>query len=360
VINRIVGVEVKSAASRATMPALIDLMTGLGFFAVLMIGGREIIQGTRTVGDFMSFFSAMTLAFQPVRRLGDVAGSWQTAAASLERIYRLFDTESALKVVPDAPLFRPADTTIRVQDVHLSYDAHPVLNGLTFTAEAGKTTAIVGPSGAGKSTVFNLLTRLVDPASGLITIGGTDISRTDLGSLRDLFSVVSQDGALFDETIRENIILGHTDIPAARIEAAADAAHVTDFVRFLPNRLDSLAGPRGSSLSGGQRQRVAIARAVLRDAPVLLLDEATSALDAASEAVVQEALENLSKGRTTLVIAHRLATVRKADKIIVMEKGRVVEEGTHETLVNGNGLYASLCRLQFPDLDTETAEGSVP
>ncbi|MCB2117527.1 MAG: ATP-binding cassette domain-containing protein, partial [Rhodobacteraceae bacterium] len=298
--------------------------------------------------EFMSFFTAMALAFQPLRRLGDMAGAWQTAAASLERLYRLFDTQPSVKrVVAAAPA--PKETGIAFEDVHLAYGDHAVLRGLCFTAEPGKTTALVGPSGAGKSTVFNLLTRMVDPTSGRITVGGADIAALDLAALRDLFSVVTQEATLFDETIRENVLLGRTDVPEAALAAALDAAHVSAFAAHLPEGLETHAGPRGSGLSGGQRQRVAIARALLRDAPILLMDEATSALDAASEKVVQEALERLSAGRTTLVIAHRLATVRNAHKIVVMDRGRVVEEGTHEALLAENGLYAGLCRLQFSD-----------
>jgi len=348
ITQAIVRAETKTAAIRALVPALIDIVTGLGFFGVLLLAGPEVTAGQRTVGEFMSFFTAMSLAFQPLRRLGDMAGAWQTAAASLERLYRLFDTAPTVKAVA-APARPPETTGIAFDDVHLSYGDHRVLNGLAFTAEPGRTTAIVGPSGAGKSTVFNLLTRMVDPDSGRITLGGVDIATLDLATLRDHFSVVTQDATLFDETIRENVLLGREGVPEEILRAALDAAHVSAFAEALPLGLETPAGPRGSGLSGGQRQRVAIARALLRDAPVLLMDEATSALDAQSETVVQAALERLSQGRTTLVIAHRLATVRNADRIIVMDRGRVVEEGTHETLLAKGGLYAGLCRLQFSD-----------
>ena len=234
-----------------------------------------------------------------------------------------------------------------MEDVHLSYGDHDVLRGLSFTAEPGRTTAIVGPSGAGKSTIFNLLTRIVDPGAGTIRIGGVPVAQMELPALRDLFSVVTQDATLFDETIRENVLLGRCDITDETLQGALAAAHVSDFADRLPAGLDTPAGPRGSSLSGGQRQRVAIARALIRNAPILLLDEATSALDATSEALVQEALDKLSAGRTTLVIAHRLSTVRRADRIVVVDRGRAVEQGTHETLLAQDGLYAGLCRLQF-------------
>ncbi|MFN0113853.1 MAG: ABC transporter ATP-binding protein [Paracoccaceae bacterium] len=349
IVTEIVRNVVKTAASRAFMPALIDLVTGLGFFCVLILGGREIVEGRRTVGEFMSFFTAMALAFQPMRRLGETAGIWQTAAASLARIYAMLDLPVAIRSDAGAARPDPASTEVGFRDVHFAFGDNQVLKGLNFTAAAGKTTAIVGPSGAGKSTVFNLLARLADPDAGEITVGGMNIAGLDLGALRDLFSVVSQDASLFDETVRDNILLGRQDVAGDRLLEVAEAAHVLDFTRTLPEGLDTPAGPRGSGLSGGQRQRVAIARALLRDAPILLLDEATSALDSASEAAVQDALERLSEGRTTLVIAHRLATVRNADLIVVMDRGRVVESGRHDALLAAGGLYASLCRLQFAE-----------
>jgi subfamily B ATP-binding cassette protein MsbA len=207
----------------------------------------------------------------------------------------------------------------------------------------------VGASGAGKSTVFNLLTRLVDPDAGEVLVDGVPVAAMDLAALRGLFSVVSQDAPLFDETLRENILLGREGVPEARLREVVEAAHVADFLPNLPRGLDSPAGPRGSALSGGQRQRVAIARALLRDTPILLLDEATSALDTKSEAVVQSALDRLAAGRTTLVIAHRLSTVRRADRIVVMDRGRAVEQGRHEELVALGGVYAELNALQFRD-----------
>lgn len=347
-VNKIRRSQVKMSASTATIPALIDVTTGLGFFAVLLLGGGEIISGERSVGEFMSFFTAMALAFQPLRRLGNISGTWQSAAASLERLYGLFDTEPTIRP-PAQPKPLPASTEIRLEDVRLSYGQTPVLRGLSFTAEAGKTTALVGPSGAGKSTVFGLLTRLIDPNEGRVTLGGTDLRDLDLAELRSQFSSVAQEAALFDETIRENVLLGRDDVSPETLARVLEAAHVQDFVAPLAEGLDTRAGPRGSALSGGQRQRVAIARALMRDTPILLLDEATSALDTASEAKVAQALEDLSQGRTTLVIAHRLSTVRNADKIVVMAEGRVVEEGTHETLLAAGGTYAALCQMQLVD-----------
>lgn len=341
-------VEVKAATGRAMIPGLVDLMAGLGFMGVLFYGGGEIISGEKTVGQFMSFFTAIALAFEPMRRLGAVSGLWQAAAASLERLVTLFETRATI-LSPAAPARAVADTTITLSDVRLSYDDTEILKGISFTAEAGQTTALVGASGAGKSTVFNLLTRLVDADSGSIRIGGGDVTEMALPELRAMFSVVTQDALLFDETIRENILLGRTDVSDIRLAEVVEAANMTRFLAGLPQGLDTNAGPRGSSLSGGQRQRVAIARALLRDAPILLLDEATSALDAASEAAVQAALDRLSRGRTTLVIAHRLATIRRADRIVVMDAGRIMDIGRHDELIARGGLYADLCRLQFED-----------
>lgn len=360
----LVKTEVRSAAGAATIPGLIDIMAGLGFLGVLIYGGGEIIAGEKTVGEFMTFFTALGFAFEPLRRIGAVSGQWQIAAASIERLKEILETEPTL-VSPDKPKPMPeAGSDITLTDVHLSYGHSKVLNGTSFTAKAGETTAIVGASGAGKSTIFNVLTRLVDPQSGKVAIGGTAINQLSLTKLRDLFSVVSQDAMLFDETLRENILLGRSNVTEKQLMSALDAAHVSDFVKKMPEGLDTRVGPRGSGLSGGQRQRVVIARALLRDTPVLLLDEATSALDAQSEVLVQEALDKLSKNHTTLVIAHRLSTVREADTIVVMDKGRVVEQGSHEELIAQNGTYAELYNLQFatsgPTTEQAARTGELP
>jgi ABC-type multidrug transport system fused ATPase/permease subunit len=341
-----VRAETRSAAGQASLPGLIDLMSGLGFVGVLYYGGSEILSGEKTIGDFMAFFTAIGLAFEPLRRLGAVSGVWQVAAASIERIKEVLETEPHLRD-PETPAPPPQGVPdIVLSDVHLSYGRSKVLHGVDLVAEAGKVTALVGASGAGKSTVFNLLTRLADPAQGHVTLGGVAVSDMRLADLRGLISVVSQEALLFDETLRDNIVLDRK-VSEAQLDAALEAAHVADFLPQLENGLDTAVGPRGSALSGGQRQRAAIARALLRDTPVLLLDEATSALDAQSEAVVQAALDRLSQGRTTLVIAHRLSTVRNADKIIVMDKGRVVDQGTHGDLIARDGPYKALYRLQF-------------
>lgn len=350
IVQTILRAEVKTALGRAAMPALVDVVTGLGFFAVLMLGGAEVASGERTTGEFMSFFTAMALTFQPIRRLSDLAGQWQVAEASLERIFTLFDTRPSGKRPAQSRAHPPAGAPeIRFENVSFAYPDRPVLDGLTFTAEAGKVTALVGSSGAGKSTVFQMIAALIEPQSGRILIGGVDVQDLSLYDQRALLASVSQDAALFDETLRENLVLGRTDHDPARLARVLEDAEVAAFVASLPQGLDTPAGARGSALSGGQRQRVAIARALLADAPVLLLDEATSALDTRTEAAVSVALSRAQSDRTTLVIAHRLSTVKGADKIIVLDRGRLVEEGTHNQLIAQRGPYAQLHEAQLRD-----------
>lgn len=341
--------EVRAAFGNSAIPGMIDIMSGVGFMAVILYGGSEIISGDKTIGQFMTFFTAMGFTFSPLRRLGGVSGLWQIAAAALERIKELMDAPMRLKE-PVNPVPAPTgNPDIELKNVNLAYGEAKVLDGISLSASAGQTTALVGASGAGKSTIFNVLTRLIDPQAGSVTIGGVATTDMAIADLRGLFSVVTQEALLFDETLRENIVLGRTDVSDERLQAVLKAAHVADFLPNLENGLDTHVGPRGSALSGGQRQRVVIARALLRDTPILLLDEATSALDAQSEQVVQDALDRLSAGRTTIVIAHRLATIRSADKIIVMDRGQVRDQGTHEELLERGGIYADLYRLQFQD-----------
>ncbi|MGP9788520.1 ABC transporter ATP-binding protein [Roseinatronobacter sp. NSM] len=351
VMREYVRKAVRAAIGHAAVPTVMDFGAAIGFAMVLIYGGMQIIDGTRTVGQFMSFFTALGLLFDPMRRFSALSAEWQTLLASLERTHGLLQVQAKVTnpPAPRAAVPPRAQADVTFQDVEFSYDAEPVLRGLSFAAAAGKTTAIVGPSGAGKSTVFSLLTRLADVTSGQVLLGGQDIRTMDLVQLRQCFAVVSQDTALFDESIRDNVTMGAENVSDAALKAALRAAHVDDFLSLMPQGVDTSAGPRGSSLSGGQRQRVAIARALLRDAPVLLLDEATSALDAKSEAFVQEALNKLAAGRTTIVIAHRLSTVRNADKIVVMDRGRVVEQGSHAELLALGGAYARLYAIQFGD-----------
>ena len=353
VLKRFRLARVRTVAGQAAMGSMSDLVAALGFGLVLVFAGRQIVAGERTVGEFMSFFAALAFLFEPLRRLGGLSGAWQTVLASVDRVHRLLQEKPRITQPTGAlaALPQPGQEELQFDAVTFAYDQDPVLHSLSLIAEAGKTTALVGPSGAGKSTVFTLLTRLADPQQGQITIGGQNVRQMDLAGLRRLFSVVAQDSALFDETLRDNIVMGDETVTEARLQAVIKAAYVDEFVGQLPDGLDTRVGPRGSALSGGQRQRVAIARALLREAPVLLLDEATSALDARSEAMIQKALDTLSEGRTTVVIAHRLSTVRNADKIVVMEAGRVVEQGSHDALMAQGGSYARLYAMQFDSKD---------
>ncbi|MEP0961302.1 MAG: ABC transporter ATP-binding protein [Roseobacter sp.] len=349
ITRRFVRTQIRTVTGTAAIPAMVDIMSGFGFVAVILYGGSEIISGDKTVGQFMSFFTAMGFAFDPMRRLANISGQVQIASASIERLKELM--ESPVKLTsPANPKPAPTENLDVVLDaVSVRYGETEVVSKLSIVAKAGQTTAIVGASGAGKSTVFNLLSRLIDPVAGSVTIGGVHTNEMALDDLRGLFSVVTQEALLFDETLRENVLMGRSDISDEALNAALDSANVTDFIDNLPDGLETRVGPRGSALSGGQRQRVVIARALLRNTPILLLDEATSALDAQSENVVQEALDKLASGRTTLVIAHRLATVRGADQIIVMDRGRAVDQGTHAELLERGGIYADLYRLQFRD-----------
>ena len=343
--------QLRSETAAAGIPALIDIVAAAGFAGVMLYGGYQIMAGQKTVGEFMSFFMAMALVFEPLRRLGSVSGGWAQARASLERMAALLH-ERPTVLAPATPRALPVAQggyRLALEDVSFAYGDQPVLQGLSFVAEPGQVTALVGPSGAGKSTVFHLLTRLADPQAGRLTLNGSDLREMDPAQLRRAFAVVAQDTALFDETIAANVRLGASDRSDAALDAALNRAQAAEFLARMPLGAQTPAGPRGSALSGGQRQRIAIARAILRDAPVLLLDEATSALDSRSEELVAQALAEAGRGRTTLVIAHRLATVRQADKIVVMQAGRVAEQGTHASLLAQGGLYADLHRLQFKD-----------
>lgn len=349
-VNGFLAAQLRAERGKAANPALIDIIAAIGFLAVLIYGGHQIMAGDKTVGQFMSFFTALALVFDPMRRLSALAGNVQAAMASLERLYDVLEVRPTILSPARPKPLTPGDVVF--DRVDFAYGDAPVLQGLTFTAAQSKTTALVGPSGAGKSTVFSLLSRLVDPSAGQITLGGTATTEADLERLRDSIALVGQAEALFDETIAQNIRLGRLDASEEQVRAAAEAASVLDFADTLPLGLNTPVGPRGSGLSGGQRQRVTIARAMLRDAPVLLLDEPTSALDAQSEKLVGEALAKLSKGRTTLVIAHRLSTIRDADLIVVMDKGRVIEQGTHDSLMQADGAYARLHLLQSAGVTT--------
>ena len=334
--------------SEATAP-FVELLGALGIALIIWYGGRQVLAGDTTPGSFFSFLTALFMLYEPVKRVGRINNSLQRAMAAGERVFSLLDE-------PPAPcergghraLERPVEE-IAFEEVHFAYEPEKgeVLQGVSARAQRGEVVALVGASGAGKSTLLRLLPRFYDPTAGVIRINGRDIREYTLDSLRGAVSVVTQDTFLFNDTVRNNLLIGRPDAAEDRLVAAAKAAHAHDFVAALPEGYDAVVGERGDLLSGGQKQRIAIARALLKDAPILIFDEATSALDSESEGEVQAAMEELMRHRTTFVIAHRLSTVRHADQILVLRDGRVVELGTHRELLDRAGEYARLCRIQF-------------
>ncbi|TIR16350.1 MAG: ATP-binding cassette domain-containing protein [Mesorhizobium sp.] len=319
--------------------------------AVLWFGSRDVLAGTLSPGTLSQFLLYSVFAAGALGALSEVWSELSQAAGAAERLTEILaETPTIQRPVEPLPLPATAKGAISFDDVSFSYPARPdraAVHGLSFQVKPGETVAIVGPSGAGKSTVFSLILRFYDPETGRVAIDGVDLREADPAAIRQRIAIVPQDVTIFAASVLDNIGFGRQGASEAEIEAAAKVALADEFIARLDKGYDSQVGERGVTLSGGQRQRIAIARAILRDAPILLLDEATSALDAESETLVQRALERLMRGRTTLVIAHRLATVLKADRILVMEGGRVVEEGTHQSLVAKGGTYARLAKLQF-------------
>ncbi|MCD7060485.1 ABC transporter transmembrane domain-containing protein [Pelagibacterium xiamenense] len=319
--------------------------------ALVWLGSQAVFSGAVTTGELAQFGIYAVVATGSLTNMSDLFGTLQQVAGATERLFELLDTEPGLPVRPDpVAMPEPPVGTVGFENVDFTYvtrDDAPILRNLSFTVTPGQTVALVGASGAGKSTVFALLQRFYDVRAGKVTIDGVDVRDAEPGALRTRLASVDQEPVIFAGTVAENIRLGKPDATDAEIEAAAKAALVHEFVSELDAGYDTIVGERGVMLSGGQKQRIAIARALLKDAPILLLDEATSALDAQSEHLVQKALERLMEGRTTLVIAHRLATIRNADRILVLEKGELIDEGTHDELVAKGGRYAELAKLQF-------------
>jgi subfamily B ATP-binding cassette protein MsbA len=327
-----------------------EIVGGICMAAALWYGSREIAAGRLTTGQFASFFTAVFLMYGPAKKLSRVNANLQQAIAASERIFEMLDTHTEVKERPGAAPLAAFANAIEFRDVVFRYDDAPgrILRGLSFTVRAGEMVAIVGRSGAGKTTLVNLLPRFYDVSTGGIFIDGVDLRDVTVASLRLQIGIVTQETVLFDDTIASNIAYGSSTAAPEEIEAAARAANAHEFVAALPDGYQTKIGERGQRLSGGQRQRIAIARAVLKNAPILVLDEATSALDSESEQLVQQALTNLMMNRTSFVIAHRLSTIRRADAIIVLERGRVVEMGRHDELVTRpGGSYATLYEMQL-------------
>jgi len=353
VTEKAFDIALKRIATRAVMTVIVIMLVFSGIVGVLWVGALDVRAGVMSVGELVQFVIYSVIVAGSVGALSEIWGELQRAAGATERLAELLDAADQVQD-PDEPLVlpKPVRGAVAFEGVRFHYPSRPTqsaLDGISLSVAPGETVALVGPSGAGKTTIIQLLMRFYDPQSGSVRLDGMDIREIARTDLRSVMALVPQDPMIFGTSARENIRFGRPEATDAEIEEAARAAAAHDFIQDLPQGYDTQLGERGVMLSGGQKQRIAIARAILRDAPVLLLDEATSALDAESERAVQRAVEHLSKDRTTLVVAHRLATVRKADRIVVFDKGRIVAEGTHEVLVEQGGLYARLARLQFTE-----------
>ncbi|MCZ6765000.1 MAG: ABC transporter ATP-binding protein, partial [Alphaproteobacteria bacterium] len=349
--QRLYELRMKLAKGGARISPVWEVFGGLAFGGVLAFAGYQILSGTATLGEFTGFLLAVTLISQSLRSFGNLNVTLQEGLSAVRRVFELLDQKPQITDRPgaaDLAVSPHRDREIRFHNVEFAYvPGAPAVRDLSFTVEPGQTVALVGPSGAGKSTILNLALRFYDVEKGSVTIDGQDVRDVSQASLRGEIALVSQHVTLFDDTVAANIRFGRTDATDGEVEAAAKAAAAHDFIMDLGDGYQTNVGERGMTLSGGERQRIAIARAMLKDAPILLLDEATSSLDAESELQVQKALERLAKGRTTVVIAHRLATVTGADRIFVLNEGRIVESGRHDDLRAAGGLYERLCKLQF-------------
>jgi subfamily B ATP-binding cassette protein MsbA len=339
--------QMKAAQLSATLTPVVEFLAAIGITVIIWYGGREVINGNLTSGSLIAFLVYAVNISNPVKRLGNVYGSIQRAVAAADRVFEVLDTAPEIQDEPGAIELPAVKGQVIFDHVTFEYrEGEPALRDLSIEIPPGQVLAIVGPSGAGKSTIANLLPRFYDPQQGTIRVDGEDIRKVTVRSLREQIAMVPQDTILFNASIFENILYGRLDASQEQVIEAAKSANAHDFILQLPDGYDTQIGERGCQLSGGQRQRIAIARAILKDPRILILDEATSALDAESERVVQDALDKLMVGRTTFVIAHRLSTIQRADKILVMEKGRLIECGRHAELLDSGGLYCKLYSLQ--------------
>ncbi|HKS26608.1 MAG TPA: ABC transporter transmembrane domain-containing protein [Pyrinomonadaceae bacterium] len=355
VAMQIVRANLRSAKIAALSPPTIEMIGMLEVIVLLYLGQREIMVGRMNSAQFLTFLIFLFRSYDPMRKLSRLHNNLEQALAAARHVWEVMDEHAEILEKPNAVELKPLKKSVELRDVSFGYskDARAVLRNITLSIPKGSMVALVGESGGGKSTLTKLLPRFHDPKEGAVLWDETDLRDVKLASLRQQIALVTQETVLFNDTVRYNITYGRPDATEAEVEEAARVAFAHDFIMELPMGYDTVIGERGIFLSGGQRQRIAIARAVLTDAPVLVLDEATSALDAESERLVQKALTNLIQNRTTVVIAHRLSTIRRADLIVVMEKGRIVETGRHEELLSQGGLYRRLYELQFADEEEE-------
>jgi len=337
----------KLNVGRARVEPILEILGGIAISIVIVSGAWRLGKVDFSVGDFAGFITAMLLMVQPARGLGSFNSVVQEGIAAANRIYQLLDQKPIVISPKSSSLISSGNEIIQFDNVSFKYGKIDVLKNISFNAEKGKVTAIVGASGAGKTTLLGLIERFYNVSQGAIYLGNQDLKDIKISSLRSKIAYVSQEGSMFNDTIKNNIMFGNQDADFGQVKEAAQNAAAHDFIQSLPDGYETEIGTGGNLLSGGQRQRIAIARAFLRDAPILLLDEATSSLDSESESKIQYAMDRLAKGRTTIVVAHRLSTVRKANKIIVLDNGKIVESGSHENLIAKDGFYTNLCRLQL-------------
>ena len=351
--ERLFKLTMKSVSVRAISSPFMEFLGGIGVAAIIFYGGYQVIKGTSTPGTFFSFLTAIIMLYEPVKRLTNVNNTIQQGIAAATRVFNIMDITPEIKDKKKAIHLPSISNNIDIRNISFSYDDTPILKNINLKIKAGEAVAFVGMSGGGKTTLVNLIPRFYDVTEGRILIDGHDIRDVTIESLRGQIGIVTQQTILFNDTVRNNIAYGDITKSETDIIKAARAANAHNFIVNLPKKYDAIIGEQGAKLSGGEKQRVSIARALLKDAPILILDEATSSLDTEAEIEVQGALENLMKGRTTLVIAHRLSTIRNADRILVLVNGEIVEEGTHESLLEEKGEYFKLYNMQFKKESSE-------